>query len=102
MANNNFNKAIADDVSVPGESEVLWTYGPPTNTGAWEPRKAYRFAIRHRPAENTIQVKLWEEGVQLFDTGKVQDNTTSPLKGGRLGVFCFSQANVRFSALSYR
>mgnify|MGYP001237469533 CR=1 FL=1 len=30
VRNENFNMALADDVSVPGESEVLWTYGETT------------------------------------------------------------------------
>ena len=30
VENKKFNEALADDVSVPGESEVLWTYGETT------------------------------------------------------------------------
>ena len=66
------------------------------------PKQAYRFQIRHRPDEKTIQVKLWEEGTLLLDTGKVTDTSDSTLNGGRLGVLCFSQKDVTFSALSYR
>ena len=102
VQNSEFNQALADDESVPGESEVLWRFGEPTDTGAWKVRTAYRFYIRHRPDEKTIQVMLWEAGTLLFDTGKVTDDTSSPLNGGRLGVLCYSQANVKFSALSYR
>ena len=102
VQNRKFNQALADDESVPGESEVLWRFGPPTETGAWKPRHAYSFHIRHRPDEETIQVMLWEADTLLFDTGKVADTTSSPLNGGRLGVFCFSQRHVTFSALSYR
>ena len=65
-------------------------------------KHAYRFHIRHRPDEKTIQVMLWEEGTLIFDTGKVKDTTNSTLNGGRLGVFCYSQRFVTFSALSYR
>ena len=101
VQNDKFNQALADDESVPGESEVLWRFGEPTDTGAWIVRTAYRFHIKHRPDENTIQVMLWEAGTQLFDV-TVKDNTTTPLNGGRLGVFCYSQAHVTFSALSYR
>ena len=101
VLNKEFNQALADDESVPGESEVLWRFGEPTDTGAWIVRTAYRFHIKHRPDENTIQVMLWEAGAQLFDV-TVKDNTTTPLNGGRLGVLCYSQAHVTFSALSYR
>ena len=87
---------------MPGESEVLWRFGEPTDTGAWIVRTAYRFHIRHRPNEKTIQVMLWEADTLLFDTGKVTDTTNSTLNGGRLGVFCYSQRHVTFSALSYR
>ena len=96
-----FEQALHDDVSVPGESEVLWTFKTPSNEGAWIVRTAYRFNIKHRPDEKTIQVMLWEAGNLLIDS-KVTDTTDSPLNGGRLGVFCFSQARVTFSALSYR
>ena len=65
-------------------------------------KQAYRFHIRHRPDEKTIQVMLWEEGTLLLDTGKVTDTSNSTLLGGRLGVFCYSQKDVTFSALSYR
>ena len=76
VQNDKFNQALADDESVPGESEVLWRFGEPTDTGAWIVRTAYRFQIRHRPDEQTIQVMLWEAGNQLFDVTVTQCRLT--------------------------
>ena len=71
-------------------------------TGGWEFEHAYRYQIIHKPDQNLIHVKLWEESSLLFDTGDVFDSSNSTLKGGRLGVFCMSQEDITWSALSYR
>ena len=34
--------------------------------------------------------------------GDIIDNSPDSLKGGRLGVYCDSQQNIRWSALSYK
>ena len=71
-------------------------------TGGWEFEHAYRYQIIHKPDQNLIHVKLWEESSLLFDTGDVFDSSNTTLKGGRLGVFCMSQEDITWSALSYR
>ena len=63
---------------------------------------AYRYQILHKPDLDLIHVKLWEEGTLLLDTGDVFDSSNSTLRGGRLGVFCMSQEDITWSALSYR
>ena len=69
----------------------------------WKHDHAYKYHIQHRPSQDLIHVKLWEEGALLFDTGDVYDNVTTgaSLRGGKLGVFCMSQQNITWSALSY-
>ena len=63
---------------------------------------AYRYQIIHKPDLGLIHVKLWEEGRLLLDTGDVIDSSNATLRGGRLGVFCMSQEDITWSALSYR
>ena len=72
------------------------------STGGWSEGHAYRFQILHKPTLDLIHVKLWEEGTLLLDTGDVFDSSNSTLRGGRLGVFCMSQEDITWSALSYR
>ena len=71
-------------------------------TGGWEFDHAYRYQIIHKPDQNLIHVKLWEESSLLLDTGDVIDSGNATLKGGRIGVFCMSQEDITWSALSYR
>ena len=63
---------------------------------------AYRYKIIHKPDLDLIHVKLWEKGELLLDTGDVYDSSNETLRGGRLGVFCMSQEDITWSALSYR
>ena len=63
---------------------------------------AYRYQIIHKPDQDLIHVKVWEEGNLLLDTGDLIDSSNATLKGGRLGVFCMSQEDITWSALSYR
>ncbi|MEQ2162447.1 Thrombospondin-3a, partial [Goodea atripinnis] len=44
-------------------------------------------------------VKLFEGRDMVADSGVVIDTT---MRGGRLGVFCFSQENIIWSNLRYR
>ena len=63
---------------------------------------AYRYQIIHKPDQDLIHVKLWEEGTLLLDTGDVIDSSSETLRGGRLGGFCMSQEDITWSALTYR
>lgn len=49
-----------------------------------------------------MRVKLWENGVMLFDTNDVADNSPKALQGGRLGVYFLGATKATFSKLSYR
>ncbi|XP_053559367.1 thrombospondin-3 [Bombina bombina] len=75
---------------------LLWK--DPRNVG-WKDKTSYRWQLMHRPQVGYIRVKLYE-GVDLVaDSGVVIDTS---MRGGRLGVFCFSQENIIWSNLQYR
>uniref|UniRef100_A0A3Q2V2D4 Thrombospondin 3a n=1 Tax=Haplochromis burtoni TaxID=8153 RepID=A0A3Q2V2D4_HAPBU len=79
-----------------GEVKLLWK--DPRNTG-WMDKTSYRWQLSHRPQVGYIRVKLFEGTRVVADSGVVVDTT---MRGGRLGVFCFSQENIIWSNLRYR
>ncbi|XP_071751491.1 thrombospondin-3a-like [Centroberyx gerrardi] len=80
----------------PGEVTLLWK--DPRNVG-WRDRTSYRWHLTHRPHVGYIRVRLYEGMTLVADSGVVID---SSMKGGRLGVFCFSQEQIIWSNLGYR
>ncbi|KAG7469509.1 hypothetical protein MATL_G00129700 [Megalops atlanticus] len=79
-----------------GEVKLLWK--DPRNVG-WKDKTSYRWHLSHRPQVGYIRMKLYEGQALVADTGVVIDTT---MRGGRLGVFCFSQENIIWSNLRYR
>uniref|UniRef100_A0A672HYJ4 Thrombospondin-3a-like n=1 Tax=Salarias fasciatus TaxID=181472 RepID=A0A672HYJ4_SALFA len=80
----------------PGEVKLLWK--DPRNLG-WKDKTSYRWQLSHRPQVGYMRVKLFEGTDMVADSGVVVDTT---MRGGRLGVFCFSQENIIWSNLRYR
>jgi len=75
--------------------KLLWE--DPEQQG-WESEVAYRWLLIHRPKIGLIRLRIFKGQEVVADSGNVIENT---LKGGRLGVFCFSQEDLIWSDLSY-
>ncbi|KAL3222992.1 hypothetical protein MRX96_027882 [Rhipicephalus microplus] len=80
----------------PGQVRLLWR--DPRNVG-WKERVAYRWLLLHRPELGLIRLRIFESDQMVADSGNIYD---SALRGGRLGVFCFSQEAIIWSDLVYR
>ncbi|XP_069505420.1 cartilage oligomeric matrix protein isoform X2 [Ambystoma mexicanum] len=76
--------------------KLLWK--DPRNVG-WKDKTSYRWFLQHRPQVGYIRARFFEGAEVVADTGVILDTT---MRGGRLGVFCFSQENIIWSNLRYR
>ncbi|XP_063056774.1 cartilage oligomeric matrix protein [Engraulis encrasicolus] len=76
--------------------KLLWKDS--RNVG-WKDKTSYRWFLQHRPTEGYIRVRFYEGPQMVADTGILIDTT---MRGGRLGVFCFSQENIIWANLRYR
>ncbi|XP_049722692.1 thrombospondin-4 isoform X1 [Elephas maximus indicus] len=65
----------------------------------WKDKVSYRWFLQHRPQVGYIRVRFYEGSEVVADSGVTIDTT---MRGGRLGVFCFSQENIIWSNLKYR
>ncbi|XP_072917244.1 LOW QUALITY PROTEIN: thrombospondin-3-like [Hemitrygon akajei] len=88
--------ALWNTESIPDQVTLLWK--DPRDEG-WRDKTSYRWHLVHRPQVGYIRVKLYEGPNLVADSGVTIDTT---MRGGRLGVFCFSQENIIWSNLRYR
>ncbi|XP_012227151.1 cartilage oligomeric matrix protein [Linepithema humile] len=88
--------ALWHKYDTPNEVKVLWT--DPKKMG-WQQRVSYRWHLMHRPKIGLIRFWLYQGTQQVADSGNLFDST---LKGGKLGVYCFSQEMITWSDLLYR
>uniref|UniRef100_A0A3Q3E234 Thrombospondin 4a n=1 Tax=Hippocampus comes TaxID=109280 RepID=A0A3Q3E234_HIPCM len=79
----------------PEQVRLLWK--DPRNVG-WKDKVSYRWFLQHRPQVGYI-ARFFEGSDLVADTGVILDTS---MRGGRLGVFCFSQENIIWSNLKYR
>ncbi|XP_048582493.1 cartilage oligomeric matrix protein-like isoform X2 [Nematostella vectensis] len=77
------------------QAQLLWHDPAP----AWRPFTAYWWKLVHDPDTGRIRVR-WYEGSRLIsDSGNIVDVR---YRGGRLGMYVFSQSDVYYSALATR
>nr|XP_019592300.1 PREDICTED: cartilage oligomeric matrix protein [Rhinolophus sinicus] len=79
-------------------SQVKLLWKDPRNVG-WKDKTSYRWFLQHRPQVGYIRVRFYEGPELVADSNVVLDTT---MRGGRLGVFCFSQENIIWANLRYR
>ncbi|XP_018614998.1 thrombospondin-4-B-like [Scleropages formosus] len=80
------------------DDQVRLLWKDPRNQG-WKDKMSYRWFLQHRPQVGYIRARFYEGPDLVADTGVIIDTT---MRGGRLGVFCFSQENIIWSNLKYR
>lgn len=80
----------------PNQVKILWR--DPRKFG-WKEKTSFRWHLLHRPNIGLIRFWLYQGTQLIADSGNIYDST---LKGGRLGVYCFSQEKITWSDLLYK
>ncbi|XP_035671993.1 thrombospondin-3b-like [Branchiostoma floridae] len=85
--------ALWQAVKVQGQTKLLWE--DPNKLG-WSDQTAYRWELKHLPDIGLIRLKLYSGRQLMVDSGNVHDVS---LRGGRVGVYCYSQQDVIWADL---
>ncbi|KAI8515705.1 hypothetical protein Bbelb_065180 [Branchiostoma belcheri] len=85
--------ALWKGLEVPGQTKLLWE---DLSKVGWSYNTAYRWELKHRVDTGVIRFRLYSGSLLVVDSGDVLD---ASLRGGRLGVYCYSQENVIWSDL---
>ncbi|KPM12068.1 thrombospondin-4-like protein [Sarcoptes scabiei] len=80
------------------ENHVKLLWKDSRNIG-WREKTPYRWLLLHRPTIGLIRLRIFEKERLVADSGNIFD---FQLKGGRLGVFVFSQKAIIWSNMVYR
>ncbi|KAL6437051.1 hypothetical protein ACFW04_004985 [Cataglyphis niger] len=80
----------------PNQVKILWR--DPKKMG-YQQRVSYRWYLTHRPKIGLIRFWLYQGTQLVTDSGNLFDST---LQGGKIGVYCFSQAGIIWSDLLYK
>jgi len=86
---------------IPPQEDLSNRNNVPTNYEGWEYQIAYRFHIVHVPEMGLINLKIHAGSVNIVDTGDIYDTSADRLMGGKIGVYCDSQEQITWSAMSY-
>ncbi|XP_061720798.1 uncharacterized protein LOC133527693 isoform X2 [Cydia pomonella] len=87
--------ALYSTESVKDQVKLLWQ--DPKKQG-WKHLLIYSWELIHRPHIGLIRVKVFRGGKLIVDSGNVYDKT---IKGGRIGVYAFSQENIEWHKMKF-
>jgi len=73
------------------QQQLIWS---DDKKRGWEELVPYHWKLIHRPNHGVIRLTVHRHSALFLDTGLIFDHT---IKGGRIGAYTFSQANVIWS-----
>ncbi|XP_065174380.1 uncharacterized protein LOC135804439 isoform X2 [Sycon ciliatum] len=68
------------------------------NSVSWQFETPYRWTLIHNPQNGYIRMQWYQGSTKIADSLGIHDTT---MRGGRLGVAVYSQANITYSKLRY-
>lgn len=93
---SDLRQALWHSGDVKGQTKELWR---DSKEEGWEDKTEYSWKLIHRPTIGLIRLKILAKGEVVVDTGYLVDRT---LRGGRVGLYVFSQSDVTWKHLSYK
>ncbi|XP_063385672.1 thrombospondin-4-B-like [Cydia fagiglandana] len=88
--------ALYSTESVKDQVKLLWQ---DPNKQGWKHLLIYSWQLIHRPRIGLIRIKVFRLGNLIVDSGNVFDKT---IKGGRIGVYAFSQETIEWHKMKYQ